>query len=220
MERPLRRPWTAPSGTPDRLRALSRELNQRAYAGLGALLTRMGVTAVDAARVRAVDERVCGEPRLSGTPGPGLEVHGGERPVPVRALAGDLDDILANLLRNARTALADVEAPRLRVEIVEEDDPITGLEEVVIRVSDNAPGRLTTADIRSRALGRGLGLIADLIARHDGSITVEAAAGGEERAFSKAVVVRLPRAEGAPGGAVVPPRPSATGGAGAPLGAG
>ena len=107
------------------------------------------------------------------------------------------------------------------MEIVEEDDPITGLEEVVFRVSDNAPGRLRTADIRSRALGRvRLGLIADLIARHDGSITVEAAAGGEERVFSKAVVVRLRRAEEAPGGAAVPPRPSATEGAGAPLGAG
>ena len=59
---------------------------------------------------------------------------------------------------------------------------------------DNAAGRLTTADIRSRELGRGLGLISDLVARHDGSIVVEPP-GPDAPGFEKAVVVRLPRAD-------------------------
>ena len=48
----------------------------------------------------------------------------------------------------------------------------------------------TTAVIRGRYIGRGLGLAVDLISRNGGSVRVE-----DEPGWSKAVVVRLPRAE-------------------------
>ena len=44
--------------------------------------------------------------------------------------------------------------------------------------------------LRSRYIERGLGLTVDLISRNGGSIGVE-----DEPGYSKAVVVRLPRAE-------------------------
>jgi len=80
-------------------------------------------------------------------------------------------------------------ARRVSVTLAEEADPITGLEEVVLSFYDNAPGVLTTEMIRSRNIGRGLGLALDLVTRHDGSLRVRPVADG------KHVEVRLPRAE-------------------------
>ena len=60
---------------------------------------------------------------------------------------------------------------------------------------DNAPGRLTDAMIRGRGIGRGLGLAVDLITRHEGSIHVVPATGPLRLSWTKAVVVRLRRAE-------------------------
>ena len=71
-----------------------------------------------------------------------------------------------------------------------EEDEITGLERVVMRVQDDAPRRISTAMIRGRYIDRGLGLAVDLISRNGGSVHVE-----DESGWSKAVVVRLPRAE-------------------------
>ena len=79
---------------------------------------------------------------------------------------------------------------RIAVILEEDDDPITGLELVVLRFCDTAPGTLTNAMIQGRSIGRGLGLAVDLITRHNGSIEVE-----DEPGYSKAVAVRLPRAE-------------------------
>ncbi len=72
-----------------------------------------------------------------------------------------------------------------------EDDDITGLEQVAIRVADRAPGRLTTAMLRSRYIERGLGLVVEIVRRNGGTVHVEAQSG-----YAKAVVVRLPRIEG------------------------
>lgn len=172
------------------LLALSEALNEDAYRALGRLISSMGTVDIDAAVVRTVDARVRDEPGLAEQPLPELSVSG--EPLPARVFRGDLDDIIANLLRNAYHALIDAPQEQRRVMVVleEDDDPITGLELVVLRFCDTAPGTLTDTMIQSRSIGRGLGLAVDLITRHNGSITVE-----DEPGFRKAVVVRLPRAE-------------------------
>ena len=111
----------------------------------------------------------------------------GELPL-VGMFPADLEDVLVNLIRNA--ASASPPGSRIGVEVDEEEDPITGLSRVVIRVCDEAPRTLSTAAIRGRYIGRGLGLAVDLISRAGGSIHVE-----DREGWSKAVVVRLPRAE-------------------------
>jgi tetratricopeptide (TPR) repeat protein len=180
------------------LLALSQALNEDAYRALGRLIQRMGTVVIDEPVIRAVDARVRDEPGLAEQALPELSVTGD--PLPARVFRGDLDDIVANLLRNAYLAL--IEAPpaarRIGVVLGEDDDPITGLELVELRFCDSAPGRLTDGMIQSRSIGRGLGLAVDLITRHNGSITVE-----DEPGWSKAVVVRLPRAEEDEDGAVL-----------------
>ena len=99
----------------------------------------------------------------------------------------DLDDILANLYRNALAA----GARGVDVQLGEAVDPITGQPWVELRVRDDAPGTLTNAMIRGRYIGRGLGLAVDLLNRHGGTIHVEP--DGER----KAVVVQLPAVEAA-----------------------
>ena len=196
LEPDLRRPWRASRRVPDLLRALSQALNRDGYAALGALLRRLGATDMDADCVERAWARVTAEPALVGRALADLELFAPDHPLPTRVLPGDLDDILANLLRNALVAVADSPPPRrLRVALEEEEDPITGLESVALRVLDSAPGELSTADIHGCELGRGLGLTADLVARHDGLISVERRADELALGFAKAVVVRLPRAE-------------------------
>ncbi|MFT5683692.1 MAG: tetratricopeptide (TPR) repeat protein [Myxococcota bacterium] len=172
------------------LLALSEALNVDAYRALGRLISSMGTVMIDASVIRPVDARVRDEPGLAEQTLPELSVAG--EPLPARVFRGDLDDIVANLLRNAYFALLEAPPQLRRVGVVleEDDDPITGLELVVLRFCDTAPGTLTDAMIQSRSIGRGLGLAVDLITRHNGSITVE-----DEPGYSKAVVVRLPRAE-------------------------
>ncbi len=197
LEGPLRRPWRAPAATPGRLRAIAQALNEDAYAGLGELLGRLGTTAVGPELVLGTWARVRAEANISRLSPCELAMSGREDTLPARIFAGDLEDVLANLLRNAVTAACarGDGSGRVGVCIEEEEDPITGQESVLLRVLDDAPGRLETADIHTRGIGRGLGLTADLIARHDGSIGVERRPAELAAGWTKAIVVRLRRAE-------------------------
>ncbi len=193
LEPDLRRPWRPRRGLSGELRALSTLLNEDCYRALGRFLREMSTLRVDHELLRGVDDRVRAEPAFSGQALPDLELDVPEGGLPARILRGDLEDIVANLLRNAYRAVGEGLPPgqrRVGLGMEEEEDLVTGLESVVLRFRDNAPGQLTTAMIRSRSLGRGLGLVVDLATRHDGSVSVE-----PERGWAKAVVVRLPRAE-------------------------
>ena len=68
---------------------------------------------------------------------------------------------------------------------------MTGHPLAEIAVIDDAPGTLTNAMIRSRFIGRGLGLAVDLANRHGGSIRVDGRAAG-----AKAVIVQFQLLEG------------------------
>lgn len=194
----LRSPGRAGASVPAELRELSHLLNVEAYRALGQMVGRMGTLHLDAELIRGVHERVRAEPALRAADLPPLELDLPEQALPVRCFRGDLEDVLANLLRNAMLALVEGQAvglARLGVSVEEEADPITGIESVRVLVRDNAPGQLTDAMIHGREIGRGLGLVADLVARHEGSIHVQPARGAEALRWTKAVVVRLRRAE-------------------------
>lgn len=193
LQTDLRRPWRARRGLSGELRALSELLNVRCYQALGRFLRGMSTLQITPELLRAVDDRVRDEPAFSGQALPDLELDVPLEGLPARVLQGDLEDIVTNLLRNAYRAVGEGLAPgqrRVGIGMDEEVDMVTGLESVLLRFRDNAPGRLSTEMIRSRDIGRGLGLVVDLVTRHDGSVSVE-----PERGWAKAVVVRLPRAE-------------------------
>lgn len=173
---------------PARVRAASEALNRVGYARIGALVQELGLLVITPKMIEAVMERLGGEPGIAGAPLPELEVRVGERVPAVRLYRDDLDDILANLLRNAVAA----GARRIVVRLGEAVDPVSLQGWAEIRVYDDAPGMVTNAMIRSRAISRGLGLAMDLVARHQGTLRVEAAEGGKE------LVVELPGVEAAP----------------------
>lgn len=188
---PMHRALAALSGrrppTPARVRAAGDALNRVGYAAIGRLLAEIGVLALSPGLVREVYERVAREPGIRGAPVPPLDVVVRAPGAAVRLFREDLDDILANLLRNAVAA----GAARLVVTLDEGLDPVTAHPWVQVRVADDAPGAVTNAMIRSRAISRGLGLAVDLLNRHGGSIRVEPDAVG------KAIVVELPGVEAA-----------------------
>ena len=170
---------------PDELLDLSRIINEDAYVALGAIVREICVLRCDEALVREVYQRVCAEPGFAGAPLPDLWVTGDT--LTLRLFRPDLEDILANLLRNALSAGATTVA----VSLADTEDEVTGHPLAEIAIIDDAPGTLTNAMIRSRFIGRGLGLAVDLTNRHGGSIRVDSRAEG-----AKAVVVQFQLAEG------------------------
>lgn len=168
------------------LRALGKALNEDGYRALGVLVRRLCLLPLDEGLIDGIWARTAAE-----FPGHGvaLDVSLDERPW-LRISRGDLEDILANVLRNGLQAAVEAGTKRMAVVVASEEDEITGLERVAIRVCDDAPKRISTAIVRGRYIERGLGLTVDLISRNGGSIHVE-----DEPGWSKAVVVRLPRAE-------------------------
>lgn len=173
----------------DSLRDLSLVLNRTGYRGLGALIRRVCLLEVDEALLEDIWASVRREQAHRATDFH-FQVDIPDARVWVRIYRGDLHDILANLMRNAALAGAEVGSPRVRVAVQGEEDVVTGLERVAIRVADDGPRRISTAMIRGRHIGRGLGLAVDLVSRNGGSVHVE-----DEPGWTKAVVVRLPRAE-------------------------
>lgn len=180
----------APSpSVPDDLRACAAILNQQTYRGLGELLSQGARVLIDDELLVRAWDAVQAEPARRGTPTLALGVELVEH-VAVQGARADLHDILVNLFRNALQAGATRVV--VRSQVIE--DWVTGLESVVIAVADDAPGRVTTAQIRSRFIDRGLGLVVDLAHRVGGSVSVI-----EEPGFAKAIALTLPRIED-PGG--------------------
>lgn len=173
---------------PADLFALSRVLNVDGYAAVGRIVQQICVLPVAPGLIREVYQRVAGEPGFAGAPLPEIEVEDGPAQL-VRMFRSDLEDILANLLRNALAAGAS----RVGGSIRTDEDPVTGHELVELRIWDDAPGQLTNAMIRGRYIARGLGLAVDLTNRHGGAIRVEPMADGR-----KAIVVQFRAVEAAP----------------------
>ena len=178
-----------------KLREISNAVNEQGYKELGFLLHEVCVLSIDNSLLKSVWERVSREPGIVGTGLMRPSLQCGEA-LHVRAFREDLEDILANLIRNSCEAVLldrPVAEARVGVRVAEEMDPITGLSWVAIRVLDNATRPFTNEMLSSRQIGRGVGLAMDLAKRSSGSLSVET-----EEGWSKAVVLRLAVAEGKP----------------------
>jgi predicted Zn-dependent protease len=181
----LARARRAPS--PEALLAASEVINGRGYRALGRMVQEICVMPLTGDIAREVWARVIDEPSFRGGAVPALEVEAADG-LALRMFRSDLEDILANLLRNALAAGAG----RVGVQMREDEDAVTGHHLVEVAVWDDAPGALTNAMIRGRYIGRGLGLAVDLVNRHGGAIRAEPREGE-----IKAVVVQFPAVEAA-----------------------
>jgi len=178
------------------LQRAARLLNSEGYEAVRDLLDSLRMLRVDAALLLAVVERARREPGLRDVQVLPVAIEAVVAlPVWVLVPRAALEDILINVVRNALQAsrLADSGSGAgvaIGLAIDADVHPITGVEHVLLVVRDAAPGALTAEMLRGRAIEAGLGLAADLVARHDGVLAVR-----EEAApWRKAVVVRLPRA--------------------------
>ena len=100
---------------------------------------------------------------------------------------------LTNLLRNALQALVEKGSrgdARVGFRVHHRTDEITGLLRAAVAVLDSAEGSLSSAMFLEAEVGRGLGLVRDLVERNGGTVRVTL-----EPGWSKAVVVELNRVE-------------------------
>ena len=156
----------------------------------GRLISNACLMGVEADPLAELWERLIREPGLEGSERLEFSYQLPQETPLFRMYRRPLEDILSNLLRNSATASMNAGTCRVGVRVECEEDFITGMERVAIRVCDDAPGLFDTAMIRSRTIERGLGLAVDTVSQHGGSIHVE-----DEQGWVKAVVVRLPRVE-------------------------
>ena len=191
LEKALRKGTVAP----ERLHRLAHVLNQEGYGALGTILREAGLIELDEALLRGCWDGVVAEPAFTGLSLPVLELWTSDEAIGVRMGRNALEDVVTNLLRNALGAVLDDRADegRIGLSLEVEDDPVTGLESVLIKVLDNARTPLTDAMIRGRFVDRGFGLTVELLERAEGSVGVTVV---RQDGWEKAVTVTLPRAEG------------------------
>lgn len=170
------------------LRRVAFALNEVGFAELGELVHSLSLVRVDDSLVADVVERVRREPALVGAPNVDLAV--GNEPMWVRMFRGELEDLVANLVRNALGVSRDMQSGAIALRVTLDVDELTFREYVRIAVCDNVAAPLTTADIHERPMERGLGIARELVVKNDGSIGV-----GSEPGWAKAVEVLLPAVE-------------------------
>jgi tetratricopeptide (TPR) repeat protein len=161
-------------------------LGRQAFERLSGLIRELCVTNVDGELLATVYEQLVGEEQFQGELVAPLSVTGSG--AAVRIFRTDLEDILANVLRNSlRSSLLYAPSPaQLGVDLAAEVDEITGLGSLAIRIKDHSPEQLSNEMLRGRYVERGMGITVDLLSRYDGSIGVE-----PEPGWSKAVVLRF-----------------------------
>ena len=169
-------------------------LNARGYTALNALLTDLRSLRIDEALLRAIYRQTIGEPAFAGADiAPVVLDSHIDLPVAVVVTRRALEDILTNLLRNAVQACLGDGDPMVVVGlgVDAEVDPITGFEFILLAVRDRSGRALTTEMLREGRVEHGLGLVADLVGRHGGTVGVTKGPPG----WSKSVSVRLPRVQ-------------------------
>jgi hypothetical protein len=190
--------WAPAMRNPHRLRAgkkleLARVLGRaghvlgrQAFERLSGLIRELCVTNVEPSLVTSVYEQIVGEKQFEGCDFAPLVLSG--TGAPIRIFRTDLEDILANVIRNSmRSSMQYTQPPvGVGVELMTEIDEITGLGSLAIRIKDRSPEQLSNEMLRGRYVERGMGITVDLLSRYDGAIAVEPEAG-----WSKAVVLRF-----------------------------
>ena len=173
-----------------RLGDASRVLSPAANHDLGRLLDETGSTPVDFGRLEAILAEAASE---AGAPAPPLEplaFPGGESHVRARIDRADWATLWRNLFANA------LASPRLGLETRLTHERATGLSLVRLVLFDADPRPLTSEMIRGRAAERGLGVVADIVRRHEGLVDVVPPPTGGD--FTKGILVELPAVEGEP----------------------
>ena len=168
------------------LRRCGNTLGRKAFERLSGLIQQLCVTTVDTDFVETCFAQVRGEKQFQGVELAPIRVDG--EAAPVRIFPTDLEDILANVMRNSLRSSAQYAEPPvgLGVSLQVEVDEITGLGSLAIRIKDHSPEPLTNEMLRGRYVERGMGITVDLLSRYDGAIGVES-----EPGWSKAVVLRF-----------------------------
>ena len=161
-------------------------LGRQAFEKLSGLIRELCIVNVDARFIEATYAQVIGEQDFASQQLAPLVRSG--LGAPIRIFRTDLEDILANVIRNSlRSSLSYARPPvGLGIDLVTELDEITGLGTLAIRIKDRSPEQLSNEMLRGRYVERGMGITVDLLSRYDGSIAVE-----PDSVWSKAVVLRF-----------------------------
>ncbi|MGB1700817.1 MAG: hypothetical protein ACPHRO_12735, partial [Nannocystaceae bacterium] len=161
-------------------------LGREASEQLARIVERRSLVEVDADLIRSIFEEVTQEQQFVGSDV--RLVVGGLDLARVRIFRSDLEDILANVLRNSLASSRKyLKGPlEIGISLTRELDDITALETLAISIMDRSPEPLSNEMLRGRYADRGMGITADLLSRYDGSIAVEA-----RDTWSKAVVIRF-----------------------------
>lgn len=161
-------------------------LGRQAFEKLSGLIRELCIVNVDARFIASTYAQVIGEQDFAAQQlAPLLQTGIG---APIRVFRTDLEDILANVIRNSlRSSLSYARPPvGLGIDLVTELDEITGLGTLAIRIKDRSPEQLSNEMLRGRYVERGMGITVDLLSRYDGSIAVE-----PDPVWTKAVVLRF-----------------------------
>lgn len=169
-----------------KLKRSGHELGRRAFERLSSLIHSLCVVEVTPTLIREVFGLVAAESQFASVQIAEPEV-GGEA-ARVRVFRTDLEDILANVLRNSlhSSVLYGPSPLQIGVDLCAEVDEITGLTTLAIRIKDRSTEPLSNEMLRGRYVERGMGITVDLLSRYDGSIAVE-----PEPGWQKAVVLRF-----------------------------
>lgn len=161
-------------------------LGRQAFDRLSGLIRELCIVNVDGRLVESTYAHVIGEQGFANQRFAPLVVTGVG--ASIRIFRVDLEDILANVIRNSlRSSLSYARPPvGLGIDLVTEIDEITGLGTLAIRIKDRSPEQLSNEMLRGRYVERGMGITVDLLSRYDGSIAVET-----DPVWSKAVVLRF-----------------------------
>jgi tetratricopeptide (TPR) repeat protein len=161
-------------------------LGRQAFDRLSGLIRELCIVSVDERMVLETYAQVIGEQQFAGRQLAALQCTG--LGAPIRIFRTDLEDILANVIRNSlRSSMSYARPPvGLGIDLVIELDDVTGLGTLAIRIKDRSTEQLSNEMLRGRYVERGMGITVDLLSRYDGSIAVE-----PEPGWSKAVVLRF-----------------------------
>ena len=161
-------------------------LGRQAFERLSGLIRELCVVTIDPDLMREIYTQVSGEEGFAGQVLDPLTATG--QAAQVRIFRTDLEDIVANVLRNSLRSSLQYAAPPvgLAIDLRVEEDEITGLTSLAIRIKDRSPEQLSNEMLRGRYAERGMGITVDLLSRYDGAISVE-----PEPEWSKAVVLRF-----------------------------
>ncbi|MCB9551031.1 MAG: tetratricopeptide repeat protein [Myxococcales bacterium] len=185
----------APRRLAPALTRAAHRLNIDGHNQIIALLDALRLLTVDVPLLRAIFDRTRREPAFAAVPIAPLALDAEPDALPARLAIprAAFEDILQNLMRNAIQASAR-HAPGAEVVIGlavdDEIDDVTFLARVRFKIRDRA-APLPPNRLRDRRIEDGLGLTADLVSRHEGSLAVEP----EPPPWTKAVVLALPRVE-------------------------